>query len=112
MNGCSPLYNVNKIIVPRGSEQAYIEFSERLDEHLKRRYGKYYIGLQLYQNKRDPCLFFVIAAYRDVPGIEAAAVRIGDCIGEIYDRVWGCKVQRISVFRFVDYTRIIPPQSC
>lgn len=112
MNGCSPLYNVNKIIVQRELEQAYIRFSKWLDAYLCRRYGRYYAGLQLYQNKRDQAQFYVIAAYRDVPGIEAAAERIGDCIGEIYDRVWGCRVQRISVFRFVDYARVIPPQSC
>lgn len=111
MNGCSPLYNVNEIGVQRGSEQAYIRFSKRLDKYLRGRYGRYYTGLQLYQNKRDSTLFYVIAAYRDVPGIEIAAARIGNQISEIYDRVWGDEVQRISVFRFLDYTRIIPSQS-
>jgi hypothetical protein len=112
MNGRSPLYNVNQIIVQRGLEQTYARFSKWLDKYLRRRYRKYYTGLQLYQNRSDSTLFYVIASYRDVPGIEIAAARIGDRIGEIYDAVWGDQVQRISVFRFLDYKRIIPPQSC
>jgi len=106
----SPLYNVNKVIVERGLEKKYIKFSKKLNKLLKEKYKKYYIGLQLYQNKIDSTLFFVIAAYKDVQGIEIAAVEIGNEIREIYEKEWGDKVQRISVFRFLDYTRIIPPQ--
>jgi hypothetical protein len=110
MRDYSPLYNVNQITVPRALEKQYIHFSGALDKYLKEKYPKYYIGLQLYQNKRTPTLFYVIAAYRDVPGIESAAVRIGNRIGEIYNELWGTRIQRVSVFRFLDYTRIIPPQ--
>lgn len=110
MKDYSPLYNINKIIVPCGSEEAYISFSKRLNQYLKEKYDEYYTGLQLYQNKADPTLFNVIAAYKNVCGIEIAAVKIGDKIGKIYDENWGDKVQRISVFKFLDYTRIIPPQ--
>lgn len=106
----SPLYNVNKIIVQKGLEKEYIKFSKKLNKYLQEKYGEFYITLQLYQNNEDPTLFFVIASYKDVQGIETAAVKIGDKISKIYDKVWGDKVQRISVFRFLDYTRIIPPQ--
>lgn len=110
MNDYSPLYNVNKIIVQRGLEEKYIEFSKELSRYLKRRYRRYYISLQLYRNKKDPTLFYVIAAYRNVPGIQTSIVEIGNKISEIYEREWGDRVQRTSVFRFLDYTRIIPPQ--
>ncbi|MEA4926259.1 MAG: hypothetical protein VB084_13230 [Syntrophomonadaceae bacterium] len=110
MKDYSPLYNVNKIIVPRRLEKKYIKFSKKLNKYLQNKYKKYYIGLQLYQNKKDPKLFYVIAAYKDVCGIEIAAAKIGNKISKIYDKIWGDKVQRISVFRFLDYTRIIPPQ--
>lgn len=110
MKDYSPLYNVNKIIVQRGSEKEYIKFSKKLNEYLKEKYNKYYVGLQLYQNNIDPTLFYIIAAYKDVRGIKIAAVGIGNKISEIYDKVWGDKVQRVSVFKFSDYTRIIPPQ--
>jgi hypothetical protein len=110
MQDYSPLYNVNKVIVQCGSEEEYINFSKRLNKYLKENYDEYYIGLQLYQNNSDPTLFYVIAAYKDVCGIEIAAVKIGNKISEIYDEVWGDKVQRISVFRFLDYTRIIPQE--
>lgn len=110
MKDYSPLYNVNQIIVQRGSEKKYIKFSKKLNKYLEEKYKRYYTGLQLYQNNTDPTLFYVIAAYKDVRGIEAAAVEIGNKISRIYDDVWGDQVQRISVFRFLDYTRIIPPQ--
>ena len=110
MEDFSPLYNVNNIIVKRGLEDKYIQFSKKLNKYLKEKYPKYYIGLQLYQNKLDPSLFYVIAAYYDVCGIDVAAVEIGNNISEIYEDVWGDKVERISVFRFLDYTRISPPQ--
>ena len=106
----SPLYNVNRIVVPRESEQEYIQFSKTLNRYLREKYKKYYITLQLYQSNQDSTLFYVIAAYWDVPGVEIAAVQIGNEIGEIYDYVWDDEVQRISIFRFLDYTRVIPPQ--
>lgn len=110
MKDYSPLFNVNKIIVQRGLEKEYIRFSKKLNRSLQENYSKYYITLQLYQNDADPTLFYVIAAYKDVNGIEIAASKIGDKISKIYDEVWGDKIQRIAVFRFLDYTRVIPPQ--
>lgn len=110
MNDYSPLCNVNNIIVQRGLEEEYIEFSGKLNAYLKKKYEKYYIGLQLYQSKTEPTIFYVFAFYRDVCGIDIAAVEIGNEISEIYENVWGKNVQRISVFRFLDDTRIIPPQ--
>lgn len=110
MNDYAPLYNVNKIIVPSGAEEEYIHFSKGLNKYLKGKYEGYYIDLQLYQNKTDSKIFYVFASYRDVCGIDMAAVRIGNKISEIYEKVWGNKVQRIPVFRFLDYARMIPPQ--
>lgn len=110
MKDYSPLYNVNKIFVQSGSEKEYIKFSKKLNKYLKEKYDEYYINLQLYQAKADPRLFYVIAAYKDVCGIEIAAVEIGNKISEIYEKIWGEKVQRISIFKFLDFTRIIPPQ--
>lgn len=110
MSCFSPLYNVNQINVRPGLERSYEEFSNKLNEYLKRKYGDYYIGLQLYRNKKVRTKFFVIASYKDKCGIEKAAEVVGDDVRQIYDRVWGDRVKRTSVFAFVDYKRLIPPQ--
>jgi hypothetical protein len=110
MNDYSPLYNVNNILVQTGLEEAYIRFSIKLSVYLQEKYARYYISLQLYQSKTDPTVFYVFASYRDVFGIDIAITEIGNKIGEIYERVWGNRVRRIPVFRFSEYTRIIPPQ--
>jgi hypothetical protein len=106
----SPLHNVNEINVQPGLERSYIKFSNKLNEYLKERYGDYYIGLQLYRNKKVGTRFFVIASYRDKCGIESAAKVIGGDISRIYQRIWGDKVRRTSIFSFAGYRRLIPPQ--
>ncbi|KNY29432.1 hypothetical protein [Pseudobacteroides cellulosolvens] len=106
----APLYNVNEINVQPGLENSYAKFSHKLNEYLKAKYGEYYIGLELYKNKKKSTKFFVVASYKDKRGIENAAEVIGDDIRRIYDKVWGDKVKRTSIFAFVDYTRLIPPQ--
>ncbi|MDP4180111.1 MAG: hypothetical protein Q8942_03355 [Bacillota bacterium] len=106
----SPLYNVNEIIVEPGLEESYMRFSRRLNKYLKRKYGDYYIRLQLYENKNESIKFFVIASYKDKEGVEDAAAIIGDDIKRIYDKVWGNRVKRTSIFAFIDYLRVIPPQ--
>ncbi|CDG02442.1 Putative uncharacterized protein [Clostridium chauvoei JF4335] len=65
------------------------------------------MGLQLYESKENPCVFYVVASYRDIPGVYEAAEKIGEDISNIYDECWGNSVKRISILSFVNCKRII-----
>lgn len=107
MGICNILYNVNEIVVKPGLECSYIEFSNKLNKYLICRYGKYYLGLQLYESKDNPCVFYVVASYRDIPCVYKAAPKIGNDISDIYDECWGDSVKRNSILSFVNCKRVI-----
>lgn len=101
------LSNVNSILVKPGLEENYIQFVEELNQYLKCKYGKYYIGMQLYQQKNISNIFYIVANYKNIPGLDVVMVKIAAEITSIYDRIWGVDVVRTTVFTFLNYNRII-----
>lgn len=104
---CDVLYNVNSILVTPCLVNDYIQFSNQLNQYLIKKYGRYYIGLQLYEDNNVCNSFYVIASYRNIPGLYEAIKVISNDISNIYEKVWGDKVERTSVFSFTNYKKII-----
>ncbi|MBW6409651.1 hypothetical protein [Clostridium weizhouense] len=110
MNNYNALYNVNEIVVKPELEDSYKKFSKKLNNYLLKKYNKYYAGLQLYESNEYYNRFFVVARYKDVCGLYKVITKIVKDIENIYDKIWGCYVQRMPIFSFLDYTKVIPHQ--
>lgn len=104
------MYNINEVVVESGLESEYIRFSGELNEYLKRKYARYYIGLQLYESKSEINKFFIVACYRNLPEIYKVSGVIGKDISRIYEEEWGDKAERYSLLTFTDCIRRIPSQ--
>lgn len=103
------LYNVNKIIIDSDKECEYIEFSHALNRNLLIKYPRYYLGLQLYEQNESPndhAIFYVVASYRNIPGLYEVAPYISEYINEQYEKRWGPCVKRISIFSYTTSTKI------
>ena len=113
------MYNINEVVVESGLESEYIRFSGELNEYLKRKYARYYIGLQLYESKSEINKFFIVACYRNLPEIYKVSGVIGKDITttahtktdfSFIEEEWGDKAERYSLLTFTDCIRRIPSQ--
>ena len=109
LNYVDILYNINENIVDLGLEKSYKEFSCDLNNYLLKKYGEYYLGLQLYESNEKQNHFYVVASYDNDFGLDWIIGDIQKDIYNIYNNKWSDSVKRISVFSFTSTTRFIPP---
>lgn len=101
------LYNVNKNTVKPGLELYYISFIEDLNQYLLSTYPEYYLGLQLYQDKDDSNIFYVVSYYKEAPEVYKIERYISDYISKLYESVWGNSVERMPLVSSFTATRIL-----
>ncbi len=102
------LVNVNKIITQKCDEKRYIEFSKKLDQKLRCKYGKYYICDQVNQDRKDTNVFYVEAFYRDIPGICKKYSEINNFINDVYYYEFGDCIERIRITGFMETNKVYP----
>ncbi len=98
MGECKYLYDVSMSYVNPGWQERYLELVECIDKYLKRHYGTYFSGLQLYQT--GPMNYVVVAAYYDVPGVQGELPRILHYVNEEYKSTVGNNVRRKQILKF------------
>lgn len=103
------LYIVYLIDVPTKAQKSYTNFSTQLNYYLLKKYPKYYLGSQLYQDKSNLSKFYIVASYKNVTGLFGIINLIQEDISNYYLYTWGDTIKRYSLFSFINSTRLIPP---
>lgn len=101
------LYIVNKNTVKTGLEPHYISFIEDLNQYLLATYPEYYLGLQLYQDKDESNVFYVVSYYKEAFEVYKIERYISDYISRLYESVWGNSVERMPLVSSFTSTRIL-----
>lgn len=103
------LYNVNQVDIPKRQQINYKRFTYKLNRFLQFLFPRYYITLQLYQSVTNANRYYVIASYRNLPGLYDITPFIQEVIDRIYNHIWGSSVKRVGIFSYVSAERVIPP---
>lgn len=102
------LVNVNKIVTKRCDEQRYIKFSKKLDKRLRCKYGKYYICDQVNQDKNKSNVFYIVAFYRNIPGVYKVSLEASQMVEDAYYYEFGNCIERTSILTFRDVKKVYP----
>lgn len=103
----SVLYIIKEITLEPGLDNEYIKFLNALEKYIQVKYSKYYNSFQLYKQNSNS-KFFMVISYHNIEGIYEIIEDIENDITNLYEDVYGNRIERKVILSFDKVEKLIP----